>query len=412
MKVCGRVIYRECMFLLGLSEQTDRLRIENLRVRAQKILQAAPSELKLMVLAQLLFNEFEWDSALSGFVDKRPNPSLALTNCLGGCIALIENEEDGDNSEQSYTSAEFSSVLRMANFAMELASSVDMSLETLPEDNILTLLYHFVLIDELGKDNLSILGTNMLWKQNEGHTEGDILKLFEKMRSWVNSQITSDTARSTSLSELLYDRLEADTEVTDSSGFVAARALGSLMSSLGEQNGYFRERGLKWVEETDIWKSDSWCPPQPDLEYVLTPADVYLSTAMLTGFRPLLNTIRKQRICNELISTLSGIPPQDAGSDGLRKLVLLNTALPGPDEDPTPIPQSRVIRLIKHLLWWFDEEVEETEITPGLISEVMKVLAKLLPQVQELYGEHWMTTLELLRDIWMVCHADHDWEVI
>lgn len=139
------------------------------------------------------------------------------------------------------------------------------------------------------------------------------------------------------------------------------------------------------------------------VDTMLTPLDVFLSCAMLVGFGSMLKSTRKQRVCNELTGALSGTPAQDASSQGIQKLVLLNSALPGPDEAPISIPQTRVIYVIKHMLEWFDEDDEDIAITPALITEAFKALGKLLPLVEDMYGEHWTATIELLRDAWTGC---------
>lgn len=353
------------------------------------------------LVSRFLFTDPQWAAALSAFTQQIPNVSLAITNPLAGCIYLMEEEdvETGSYPKTVHDASGYSSALRMAMFSIEYLGSCS---KTIPDDTKSMLLYYFSILEEIAKDNLTVADTNLLWQHNEGHMETEILAFLAKVHQWISTNISPATDSATSLSSHLIERLINGSAGSTSSAFYAARALGSLMSSFGEQNEYFRERGMKWLEATEVWNSDGkfiniW------LEIMLTPPDVFLSCAMLVGFGSMLKSTRKQRVCNELISALSGTPAQDASSQGIQKLVLLNSALPGPDEEPISIPQTRVIYVIKHMLEWFDEDDEEIAITPALISEAFKALGKLLPLVEEMYGEHWTVTIELLRDAWTGC---------
>ena len=214
------------------------------------------------IFSRFLFTDPQWAAALSAFTQQLPNVSLAITNPLAGCIYLIEEDVETESSpEIVHDASGYSSALRMAMFSMEYLGSCS---RTIPDDTKSTLLYYFSIFEEIAKDNLTVADTNLFWQHNEGHMETEILAFLAKVHQWISTSISPATDNSTLLSSHLVERLINGSVGSTSSAFYAARALGSLMSSFGEQNEYFRERGMKWLEATEVWKSDGkfinvWC---------------------------------------------------------------------------------------------------------------------------------------------------------
>lgn len=140
---------------------------------------------------------------------------------------------------------------------------------------------------------------------------------------------------------------------------------------------------------------------------------------MLSGSQSMLPHALKDRLRNELINALLGLSASKASSEGrlvsakswfgilrtylgLQKLILLNAMHPEADEGVVPLPQPRVMFLLKHLLSWFDEGNVEVELSPAVITESARAFTGLIPVVKTMYGEHWELLLDFIKNCWMV----------
>ncbi|KAG8943606.1 listerin E3 ubiquitin protein ligase 1 [Tulasnella sp. 424] len=102
---------------------------------------------------------------------------------------------------------------------------------------------------------------------------------------------------------------------------------------------------------------------------------------------------RLDRLRNELASTLSGIPPQRASTDGLRLLRHLVASAPLPDSEGVYLPPQRAVFLLQALQKWVASDEELNEEIDSLLVELCSGLAPILFTVP---GSHWDFMFDLM----------------
>ena len=80
----------------------------------------------------------------------------------------------------------------------------------------------------------------------------------------------------------------------------------------------------------------------------------------------------------------------------LRKLVLLNLVLKW-DEVAGKVPQHRLLLFVKNLLSWVDDGLLASASTT---AEVARTLCAIIPLISDVYGSHWLSSLELISRYW------------
>ncbi|KAF8537591.1 hypothetical protein BDD12DRAFT_744486 [Trichophaea hybrida] len=374
-------------------ERLTEVTIDNIRASVQEptsehlssLVKEAPEENVAALTEKLLFSEDQWESAISPFLRAVNNLSLAITNPLGGCIFLVEN----DTSSEVITPRDdegCSAVLRMAMFSMKFLKALEKPKPIIPNDALITLLQYIPLIKEIAKDNLGVAGANDLWTDHSPEMESEMLEFISSVSQWVLSTLSIDKGRQ-GFAQALVDILSSQCGDASAKAFYVARALAAVMSDLCENNQFFRDKAAAWADGNDIWKTK----------------DIFRSAGMLAGSADILTHSKKERLWSGLIGSLLGVSSAKTATEGLQQLILLNAALPSADERASSIPHPRAMNLIRHLLSWLDEENEEIELSPGLVTEISKVLCNILPIGGGIYGSHWQSIFDFVKSCWEGC---------
>ncbi|PWW74572.1 hypothetical protein C7212DRAFT_358891 [Tuber magnatum] len=374
--------------------------------RAHDLVHRAPEDEGIALAEKVIFNEDQWRSSLSPFLMKAPKPSLAISNPIGGAVFLVKDLQDDASSGEIVRDLDgMSKVLRMAVFVVEFlkimgalerkAGKSANILEGITDDSRATLLRYLVLVSVLANDNITIRESNDLWNQYSSGMEAEMLEfVFESQRFFIESLKGGPEPEAGGADEVpgyifkLLDSLMDVSKQETPEGFYSARILETMISTLSEGRRISSEQSQSWLKSIDIRKGQ----------------EIHRSTAILTGLGELLeHTKEAERLRNGLASDITGIPASRAGEVGLRKIVLLNAALPKPGQDTPPLPQQRAIFLIKHLLSWFEDEAFTVNPSYSVIAEASKTITTVLPVVKELYGEHWELLCECVANCWEMC---------
>lgn len=125
--------------------------------------------------------------------------------------------------------------------------------------------------------------------------------------------------------------------------------------------------------------------------------DLFETTSLLVGYKTPLSTSKAtDRMCNELISDLTGLDYAMEPLEALRLLILLNSIIQHQDV-VGEVPHTRLLPLVKHLLEWWDGSLPKD---PRSTAEVAKVLTAILPVVQTVYGMHWTYAMQFVDNVW------------
>lgn len=368
-----------------------------------------PEDEQAALAEKVFFNEDQWRSNLNPFLKKAPRPSLAISNPIGGAVFLVRGLQDDTSSEEIVRDLDgLSRVLRMAVFVIEFLKTIGVLerkdekaaniLKAITDGSRVALLKYLMLVSILANDNIAIKESNDLWNQYSSGMEAEMLEfVFEAQRFFFRSlkdEPKPGAGEADKIPAYIFTLLDCLMDISKQEtpeGFYSARILEAVISTLSEDRKVSPDQSQSWLKSIDIRKGQ----------------DIHRSIAILTGLgESLERTQEAEKLRNGLASDITGIPASKAGEAGLRKIVLLNAALPKPGQETPPLPQQRAIFLIKHLLSWFEDEAFAVNPSHSVIVEASKVIATVLPVVKELYGEHWELLCEYVANCWAVCLSD------
>ncbi|CUS15547.1 unnamed protein product [Tuber aestivum] len=374
--------------------------------RAHDLVHRAPEDERIALAEKVLFNEDQWRTSLSPFLRRAPKLSLAVSNPIGGAVFLVKDLQNDVSSGEIVRDLDgLSRVLRMAVFIVEFLKTMGIPerkdgkttdiLKGIPDGSRATLLRYLMLVSVLANDNITIRESNDLWNQYSSGMETEMLEfVFESQRLFIESLKDEPEPVAGGVDSLpgyisrLLDYLMDMSKQETPEGFYSARILETVISTLSEDRKFSSEQSQSWLKSIDIRKGQ----------------EIHRSAALLTGLgESLEHTKEAERLRNGLASDITGIVASRAGEVGLRKIVLLNAALPKPGQDILPLPQQRAIFLIKHLLSWFEDEAFAVNPSYSVIAEASKAITTVLPVVKELYGEHWELLCEFVANCWEMC---------
>ncbi|KAL7276533.1 hypothetical protein RUND412_000456 [Rhizina undulata] len=388
----------------------EHLSLDYLASKAKELVNRAPENARAALSEKLYFSEEQWSDALEPFLRGIRNVSLAITNSLGSCVFLVENESsDISSAKIARDEMGFSGALRMAmftiNFLREMGSlnrrkdahPVDI-FENMSVESRTRLFYHVALVLEIAKDNLAIAGTNDLWNEYSPDIEAEIMKFVSDAQQFVadclyEQEYISAYQGNTNETALYllktWDRVTEDSKGKSLKAFYAARVMAFIVADLAENVPHAAERHQAWKQDVNVRKTQ----------------EIIQTAGMLSGMADLFERRKLkdgEKFRNELISDLTGIPAAKAGGEGLRKMILLNVLLSNSDEI-THIPVQRVVFLMKNLATWFQEDASDIEITPALITESAKMFTSLVPLIKDVYGEYWQFLCDFVLNCWLGC---------
>ncbi|PUU79929.1 hypothetical protein B9Z19DRAFT_976980 [Tuber borchii] len=374
--------------------------------RAHDLVRRAPEDEQAALAEKVFFNEDQWRSDLNPFLKKAPRPSLAISNPIGGAVFLVKALQDDTSSEEIVRDLDgLSRVLRMAVFVVKFLKTMGVLerkdekaaniLKAITDGSRVALLKYLMLVSILANDNIAIKESNDLWNQYSSGMEAEMLEfVFEAQRFFFKSlkdEPKPEAGEADKIPAYIFRLLDCLMDISKQEtpeGFYSARILEAMISTLSEDRKISPDQSQSWLKSIDIRKGQ----------------DIHRSIAILTGLgESLERTQEAEKLRNGLASDMTGIPASKAGEAGLRKIVLLNAALPKPGQDTPPLPQQRAIFLIKHLLSWFGDEAFAVNPSRSVIVEASKAIATVLPVVKELYGEHWELLCEYVANCWAMC---------
>lgn len=328
-----------------------------------------------------------WILAVKSVV-RAPNAALALTSPFGGAVHFLHNPSVSSKAVQFDTEG-LSQSLRISVYIAKFLSSPG-ALEQLGEEKsmILALLRTMVYIAE---DNVSIPGTNDVWNARHNTQAEDTALEFitdaNKLLSGHDADVTltldSDAPDFTAL-----ERLREGEDALSPMSYYTWLAYAQSMTNAFEVHGFSStqsQEGEKVLEERISQKQ-------------LLPL-----IACVLGLRqPLTSSQRLNKWCNGLISDLTSVDTLHE-QKALEQLILLNTILDTQEEITTGIAKQRLVFLLKAMTQWLGKSLlggHGETVSTALKTEMFKAMAKLLPAMHDLYGEHWEEVLTALIACW------------
>ncbi|KAH7146323.1 hypothetical protein EDB81DRAFT_487650 [Dactylonectria macrodidyma] len=347
------------------------LDIETLVMQAQSAAADTPLE-------ELFPSTNVWMAELAPFLEQPVNPSLTITNNLGGAATLVKAPEAApvrvprDRKGRSIP-------MRMALYVCQLSESKPL-LSQLPKRFQVELLYLQCLTVQLVSDQITCMEENRLWKtvghaEASSQAEGFISSMRNMLTALTSELKTWDESVVHDLVNLL---MEHSKELTPR-GLYSARALAELVQSL-------TEAGVAHLEESLL---------TPEV-LKISPATVLLAAGLITGFGETLQPSKAvNNFSNRVVSEVAGATPQGAKTH--MTLVLLSICAQVYELGELPVANNRIVFAVRQITSWLDEP---ESLSAPLCADICRALTHLLPCMKDVYGSYWEKTIEFCISLW------------
>ena len=353
----------------------DSISTAMLTTQATSIFNNTPNPQKISVARQLIPDQGQWAAALTPFLSRHPEGSLAACAPFGSAICLIDDVKP--SSTDVARDAEGQSLLyRMARYISKMVET-DEYLNMLAEDQQVDIAVKLLLILELVNDDLSVPGLLPLCflDQTDNAVVDFVATVQTQMSGWLLGQTSND------FNDDVRQRLLSDSYGVSAASYYHGRALVRLASIL--------ESGMGRSEHTVIEQTKD----------IVTQPDVFKFAALLSATN---NTTELQRLCNEMLAYITG---QDLSTDQdriLRSLTLFSCILSREMDLTKAIPQQRTVFFIKHVV------KSMAACSRACQTELLRVLQALLPSISDIYGSFWDELLDQLSKLLHLAQNDEN----
>ncbi|KFA64870.1 hypothetical protein S40285_02894 [Stachybotrys chlorohalonatus IBT 40285] len=338
-----------------------------------------------------------WMSALLSIMERPVDPSLTITNILGGAAALVHAPAEANISHAQLPRDRKgrSMPARMALYTSHMFEA-DVELVKLPRQFQIELLYLQCLTIQLASDQLTTLSDGGLWKTlrtPEAIAEAENLVSSSRkfisdratLSKWWDAEVTDEVSIAF---RGLVDLLSEQSKDTTARALYSARALSEIIQSLAETRGastVLEDRFMK----TDVLKA--------------TPTTVFLASALLGGLGETLQPSKAaSNFCNRLVSDIAGASPAAEKTPII--LVLLTLSAQVYESGELPVANNRIVFAVRQITQWLDEP---NALDPALSAHICRALAQLLPCMKDIYGSYWESTIEFCLGLWKKA-GEHD----
>ncbi|KAK8163654.1 RING zinc finger protein-like protein [Phyllosticta citrichinensis] len=343
------------------------------------------SDLSNSELVESLLPSFAaWKAALEPFLSIPPHPTFAITNQLGGVVFLV-GQKSVAPPRVARDAAGFSPALRMAAYTVKLFNETRV-FEVLPVERRAQIYEQLLLTILLANDNLSRATSNNVWSRYNPQTENDALETISDAQRLMTSWLEKSSRDEASAYYFVHSTLEffrKSSEEVSPRGFYNALAYSDVTAEIISLQG---------------WQGKKSPQMELTLNAVRKTEETLLVAAFLVGnSAPLAASGSASRLCNELVAQLTSHDIAENPQEALRQLVILNLIIHNQEGVVETIAKQRLIFFVKHVIEWLDPE--SAPALP-LRAEASRALIVLLPQMKDIYGEHWEHTLQSLTSFW------------
>ena len=255
--------------------------------QACKVWNQVSGEDKSSFAAELLPDPAQFAAAIGPFLELPPNPSLAITNSLGGAIHLIKRppETESTKSNMARDVDGYSPALRMMWYTAKLIRETDI-IGYVTSEQQTALWKHISLFLQLASDNISVEGSNDLWNRYDSDLEAEILDLITECQALLASWLQGYPQERSNSSVIAKSQLLEESRASSVASYYSARAYCAMSIDLQELHGHVALEG-----------------EAEQLRKIRKSPCVFMSAACLSSASDPKALLR---LCNELISDLTG----------------------------------------------------------------------------------------------------------
>lgn len=326
----------------------------------------------------------KWGTSIHAVMGK-PAPSLSVLSSFGGAVYTIADDVAGDDSPRDAEG--LSQALRTSMYLTRLLSTTNLEdqLRASGTDKLAAVVASLVLTVLVAEDNMSIPGTNALWVPGP-EQNAEVLEFISEANIALSKVLDKTESKDWPQFQAALDVQKKGSELSPAA-YYTALALSRIYSNLIEKHGSSSEL-VKAGEES--------------LRALRKQKAVFATQSQLVGHAQVLGGSQYlERVCNEIVSDLTGLDLSRDTEKALHELITLNTILSSQDEVVSKITKQRLIFLVKHIIPWMGLDND-----PTIRAEVAKTMAHLLPGMEDIYGEHWIQILSALTETWSQVNID------
>ncbi|KAI1172606.1 hypothetical protein F4777DRAFT_496288 [Nemania sp. FL0916] len=358
-------------------------------IQAQKSFKTSTDDGKIGTdLLALLPDVGIWTEQLEIFFQDTLNPSLAITNNLGGSCFLASGQPIGTTVNVQRDARGCSLPGRVALYISKLTSS-GFDFNQIEFSARVGLLVNLGLTAELAADQLTLAREGGIWGSV---SSPDVPSEVESVISSFHKSVAgmADCAQGwrdgtgTEESQLVHAILESYTEKSRALsplGFYSARVMQKILQVLTERHG-FPSSGEQWLTDTGSLKS--------------SPSAVFSAAAKLGGLGETASMSKAvSNFCNRLVSDVA--VAKLGQEQSLITLNLLNLCMQIYDVGKLPVANNRLVFAVKQITSWLDAP---TDVDTAFATEACRCLQRLLPCIEMVPGRHWEKTVDFCLYLW------------
>lgn len=317
----------------------------------------------------------QWQVALEPhFRHKRPS-ALGITSSLQGTVYTLE-ASSSQSSQILHDAEDFSQAFRLAIYVTKLFEDATFSESASLSDP--SALHHYLpIVLQLTNEKLSLDSANELWLDSTPEVVDEAADVLSQGNGMITTWMATEDSSFTS------DWLVkiADLQGNKTESYVLALALADIASRFSEKDG-----GSALGAQFDA-----------QVKQLHHSHNILQSAAIACSAREyLVSSSTGRRALNELISSATELRVDSLTLETMQPLVLLNIVLNGDSSALDGIPSQRLVFLMQNLTRLLSAATLDMLVE----SEIFKLLACVLPAVEEIYGDHWQEILESLVSTW------------
>ncbi|OKL63677.1 hypothetical protein UA08_00924 [Talaromyces atroroseus] len=326
-----------------------------------------------------------WKESLGPFLELPIRLSTSITSPLGGAVNLLSNDlsstaqQDLTNVQRDSVGA--SSAFRLATYVVKILSLPNV-LVSLNAQQRESLFYYLPLALQLIDDDVGIEASIGIVGLELSEDRDEALEVVSDGRSIISQWTHSDTRLSDNGRTIQEDLL----------GLWELR-VGAL-DDLSPESYRIGQAYVKIISGVDATKGSD---ALTGLAREIRKYNPIRAASELAVWGPSLSLSPSgTRLCNELIADVTGFKPKKNLTDGPKSVVLLNLLTQSMEGILDTIPTQRLVFLVKNLIHILQENPDSTSIK----TEAFKALSAILRPLCEIYGSHWIESIELLNTTW------------
>ncbi|KAI9668363.1 MAG: hypothetical protein M1831_001117 [Alyxoria varia] len=350
-----------------------------------------------------------WSAALERDLKIPLDRYFVITTDLGGALYFINEplHPRQRSAKWKYASQKvptdlegLSASIRMAWYLTKLVADSPLILNGMDNHSLAKIFELLCLTRQLADDELTCAYTNRTWRSEDKDAEKEVISFLSETQNlidkWVAEKSTVDDGDSFIRSA--QDTLLGEVRSIEPRSIQHARVYATSKTQTIES---------KPLSAASIDKVES------ELKATAKSNSPLRLATLLVAYKPALRTSTYiTRLMNELISEITEIEVRQVSNreQCLWKLIHLNLILYGDDEDRLEkVGTQRIIFFVMHISSWSSStHAADTPSFPAdlphaiasLHAEASKTLVKMLPKIENIYGNHWQHALGLGLTYW------------